>query len=311
MQDNIKTRKLLILATNASVATATLLITVKFAAWLITGSLSILASLVDSLLDVAASIINLVAVRYSLKSADDDHAFGHGKAESLAGLGQAAFIAGSAFFIIIQAVERFTKPMPIKDVGIGVIIMAFAIAATLVLLFIQKHVIRRTGSAAIRADSLHYSSDLLTNISTIIAIWLAATGWPGLDPLFAVGIAVYVLYSAWKIGDDAIQTLMDRQLPDEVQQTICDIVAAHPQVIGLHDLRTRRSGQINIIQLHLEFDDQLPLIDVHTIAKEIEKNIEMTFPGSDITIHQDPTSTTRRFKGKDPCPDIPPGEGKT
>lgn len=297
------TRSLLILATNASVATATLLIIVKFAAWLITGSLAILASLVDSLLDVAASIINMVAVRYSLKSPDDEHQFGHGKAESLAGLAQSAFIGGSAFFIIIQAIERFTKPMPIKDVEIGVWIMAFAVLATIILLLIQRHVVKHTGSTAIKADSLHYFTDLLTNVSTIIAILFAAKGWQGFDPLFALGIALYVLYSAWHIGFEAVHNLMDRQLPSRVRETICDIVLAHPKVLGMHDLRTRKSGQINIIQLHIEFDDQMELLEAHTIAKEVETKIEKEFPGSDIIIHEDPIGKSCKHKTDEPCDD--------
>jgi ferrous-iron efflux pump FieF len=298
-----RTRSLLILATNASVATAALLIIVKFGAWLITGSLSILASLVDSLLDVAASIINMVAVRYSLKSPDDDHQFGHGKAESLAGLAQSAFIGGSAFFIIIQTIERFTKPQPIEDVAIGVWIMAFAILATTILLLIQRHVIKHTGSTAIKADLLHYSTDLLTNVSTIIAILLTAKGWHIVDPLFALGIALYVLYSAWNIGFEAVQTLMDRQLPARVRETICDIVLAHPKVLGMHDLRTRKSGQINMIQLHIEFDDQMELLMAHTIAKEVEAKIEKAFPGSDIIIHQDPIGKACKLKTDEPCVD--------
>lgn len=298
-----RTGSLLVLATNASVATAALLIIVKFGAWLITGSLSILASLVDSLLDVAASIINMVAVRYSLKSPDDDHRFGHGKAESLAGLAQSAFIGGSAFFIVIQTIERFAKPQPIKDVAVGVWIMAFAILATTMLLLIQRHVVKHTGSTAIKADSLHYSTDLLTNISTMIAILLAAKGWHIVDPLFAFGIALYVLYSAWNIGFEAVQTLMDRQLPARVRETICDIVLAHPKILGMHDLRTRKSGQINMIQLHIEFDNHIELLKAHTIAKEVEAKIEKAFPGSDIIIHQDPIGKACKLKIDEPCAD--------
>ncbi len=297
------TRSLLILATNASVATATVLIIVKFAAWLITGALSILASLVDSLLDIAASIINMVAVRYSLKSPDEEHQFGHGKAEALAGLGQSAFIAGSAFFIIVQAIERFAKPQPIEAVGVGISIMGFSVFATLILLLIQRYVIKKTDSPAIKADSLHYATDLLTNISTIAAIILATNGWSGYDPLFAVGIACYVLYSAWTIGFDAVQNLMDRQLPKKIRDKICDIVLAHPEVQGMHDLRTRKSGRTKIIQLHIEFEDQMTLSMAHAVAKEVEKEIERAYPGSDIIIHQDPISKECRFKKEEVCRD--------
>jgi ferrous-iron efflux pump FieF len=166
--------RLLRLATYASVATATVLIIVKLAAALMTGSVSVLASLVDSMMDVAASLINLLAVHYSLQPPDRDHRFGHGKAEPLAGLAQAAFIAGSALFLILQAVNRLLHPQMIKDAAVGMAVLLFAIVATLALLAFQHYVIRRTESTAIRADALHYATDLLTNSATL-ACW--RWGW--------------------------------------------------------------------------------------------------------------------------------------
>jgi len=280
--------RLLRLATNASVATALLLIGVKCAAWLLTGSVSVLASLVDSLMDVLASLINLVAVRYSLKSADEDHQFGHGKAEALAGLGQACFIIGSAIFLVIQALARLATPTPLTAIDVGIGVMLFAILATLALLAIQRHVVKQTDSTAIRADSLHYATDLLTNSATIIALLLARSGWPGLDPLFALAIAAYILYSAGRIGYEATQLLMDRELPVEVRQRIQEIATSHDQVLGIHDLRTRRSGQTSVIQLHLDLEDLLPLAAAHAISREVEARIRAEFPSSDIIIHQDP-----------------------
>ncbi len=283
-----RTRTLLRLATNASVATALLLIAVKFSAWFLTGSLSVLASLVDSLMDGAASLINLVAVRFSLKGADAGHQFGHGKAEALAGLGQACFIAGSAIFLITQAVERLGNPKPLAEAGIGIAIMLFAIFATLILLAIQYYAVKQTNSTAIRADSLHYATDLLTNIATIGALMLARAGHPGLDPVFALAIAGFILYSAGRIGYEAAQLLMDQELPEEMRQQICALSLVNPMVLGVHDLRTRRSGQMNIIILHLDLDGRLPLQQAHALAKEVEARIREHFPLSDITIHQDP-----------------------
>ena len=183
------TSSLLRLATYASVVTAMTLIAAKFVAWLVTGSVSVLASLIDSLMDAAASLINLFAVRYSLMPADGEHRFGHGKAESLAGLAQATFIAGSAVFLILHATERLQHPRALQNVSVAISVMAFSVIATLVLVGIQRYVIQRTGSTAIRADSLHYMSDLLTNVSIIVALVLAVYGWPGLDPVFAIGVA--------------------------------------------------------------------------------------------------------------------------
>jgi ferrous-iron efflux pump FieF len=293
MQENShfnETARLLRIATYSSVLTASVLIGGKLVAWLMTSSVSVLASLVDSLMDVAASLINLFAVRYSLMPADKEHRFGHGKAESLAGLAQATFIAGSAAFLILHAIDRLMYPHPLEDIAVGIGVMIFAVISTLVLLLIQRHVIKKTGSTAIRADSLHYVTDLFTNLSIIAALALAQFGWPGLDPIFAIGIALYILYSAWEIGHEAFQLLLDRELPDDIRNQIKSIAISHAGVHGIHDMRTRKSGQTEFIQLHLELDDDLPLVQSHKIADEVEMAIQKAFPMADIIIHQDPVS---------------------
>jgi ferrous-iron efflux pump FieF len=288
-----KNVRLLKRATYASVATAVLLVGVKFAAWLATGSLSILASLIDSLMDVMASFINLMAIRYSLNPADDDHSFGHGKAEALAGLGQASFIAGSALILFMHGIERLKTPAPIQSLGLGVGIMVFSILATLILIAFQKYVVRQTKSTAIKADSLHYATDLLTNVCTIIALLLTRFSWGQImDPIFSMIIALIIFRSAWQIGSEAVQLLMDQQLPREQLETIQQIVLGHQHVLSMHDLRTRQSGQIAIIQLHLDLDATLPLAQAHNIGKEVERLIKESFPGADITIHQDPVLTS-------------------
>ncbi len=282
--------RLLRWATYASVATALLLIAGKLAAALLTGSVSVLAALVDSMMDAAASIINLLAVHYALQPPDHEHRFGHGKAEPLAGLVQAAFIAGSAVFLILHAVDRLLHPQPVQDALVGVGVLAFSMAATGALLLFQHHVIRRTGSTAIRADALHYATDLLTNGSTIIALGLALLGWPLADPVFAIGIALYILYSAAQIGHESVQLLMDRELGPEVHTRIKEIVRAHPLVAGVHDVRTRRSGQTCFIQLHLMLEDQMPLVEAHRVSDEVEAAILAAFPNADVLIHEDPAS---------------------
>jgi ferrous-iron efflux pump FieF len=291
-----KNVRLLKSATYASVATALLLVGVKFAAWLATGSLSILASLIDSLMDVMASSINLMAIRYSLNPADDDHSFGHGKAEALAGLGQASFITGSALILFMHGIERLKSPVPIQSLGLGLGIMIFSIVATLILIAFQKYVVQQTKSTAIKADSLHYTTDLLTNVCTIIALLLTCFSWGQImDPLFSMIIALIIFRSAWQIGSEAVQLLMDQQLPLEQRELIRQIALGHQHVLGMHDLRTRQSGQIAFIQLHLDLNATLPLAEAHTIGKDVEKLIKESFPGADVIIHQDPMPTAARM----------------
>lgn len=282
--------RLLRWATYASVATALVLIVAKLAAALLTGSVSVLASLVDSTMDAAASLINLLAVHYSLQPPDRDHRFGHGKAEPLAGLAQAAFIAGSAVFLLIHAVNRLLHPQPVDAALVGVGVLLFAMLATVLLLAFQRYVIHRTQSTAIRADALHYATDLLSNAATLLALVLALWGWPRADPLLAIGIALYILYSAGHIGHEAIQLLMDRELSPEVQARIKEIACSHAQVRGVHDIRTRRSGQTDFIQLHLMLDDRMLLVEAHRIADEVEAALMADFPNADVLIHEDPAS---------------------
>lgn len=292
------------LATYASVSVALVLIVAKLVAWGYSGSLSLLATLIDSSLDGLASLINLLAVRHALSPADRQHRFGHGKAEALAGLGQAAFIAGSAGFLLLEGARRFISPEPVEAYGLGIAVMVFSIIATTGLLTFQRRVIRRTGSMAISADALHYRTDLMVNISVIAALLLAAKGWPGFDPLFAIGIALYILYSAWGIVSKAFDHLMDRELPDDEREQIKAIAHSHPKVRGLHDLRSRRSGMDTFIQLHLELDDELSLLQAHAISDEVEARLLELYPAGEIIIHIDPVSVVP----DEPTPEFPPPE---
>jgi len=285
---------LLKLASIASVVTAGFLIVAKLAAWLVTGSVSMLASLVDSVMDSIASLINLFAIRYSLQPADEDHRFGHGKAEPLAGLAQAAFIAGSAIFLVFHAIDRLHFNHALEQIGIGIGVMVLAIVMTLGLLAIQRYVIRKTDSTAIRADSLHYMTDLLTNMSVLLALYLSNLGWTWADPVFAMAVAIYIFYSAFQIGREAFQQLMDRELPEDVLQQIRATAKSHSEVIGIHEMRTRQSGQTRFVQLHLELDENLPLKEAHAIADEVEAEILMFLPAAEVMIHQDPVDESKR-----------------
>ncbi|MED5491188.1 cation diffusion facilitator family transporter [Halopseudomonas pachastrellae] len=280
--------RLLRLATRASVAVALILIVLKATVWISTGSVSLLAGLIDSLMDAAASIINLFAVGYALKPADKEHRFGHGKAEALAGLAQSAFITGSAVLVLLQGVNRLLNPEPLDTAWAGVAVMVFSIAATLGLLAIQKHVIARTNSTAVGADSLHYRSDLLLNLSIIIALLLAHFGIQQADALFGLGIALLIGYGAVRIGLDAIQILMDHELPDEVRAEALRIARSVPDVIDVHDLRTRQSGQHWFMQLHLELPATLTLADAHERGEQARLAIMARYPQADVLVHKDP-----------------------
>jgi len=298
--DPQETAKLLRLATYASISVALILIIAKLVAWGLSDSVSLLATLIDSVLDALASLINLVAVRHALTPADKEHRFGHGKAEALAGLSQSMFIAGSAGFLLLEAGRRLISPIAVEAVGTSMLVMVFSIVATLLLLGFQRHVIRKTNSTAIRADALHYRTDLLVNASVILALWLSVKGWAGFDALFACAIAIYILYSAWEIITVSYDHLMDRELPDPQREEIEKLVLQHKSARGLHDLRSRHSGTMTFIQLHLELDDDLSLLEAHKISDEVELSLLEAFPGSEIIIHIDPQSVV----GQEPMADF-------
>ena len=287
--DPARTARLMRLATYASVSTAVLLVAVKIAAWIATDSVAILSTLIDSVLDVLASLVNLYAVRQALQPADREHRFGHGKAEALAGLGQSAFVAGSAVFLLIEAARRLIRPEAVENSGIGIAVMVLAIAATLALVSFQRYVVRETGSVAISADSLHYRSDLVLSVSVIAALILSTSvGWQSADPIFAIGIAAVVLYSAWRILQTALDNLMDREFPDDVREQIRTIALGHPEVRDMHDLRTRKSGTDSFIQFHLDLAADISLVRAHEIADAVELKVREAFPEAEVIIHQDP-----------------------
>jgi ferrous-iron efflux pump FieF len=271
------------------VSVACCLIVVKFAAWLFTDSVSLLSTLIDSLLDVAASILNLLAVRHALTPADREHRFGHGKAEPLAALGQTAFIAGSAIFLVFEASHRIVDPRPVLHIDIGIEVMIFAIVLTFVLTRFQAYVVRKTGSVAIKADSLHYVGDILVNAAVIVALVLTSEfGWTIADPLFGIAIAGYILFNAWQIARGSLDMLMDRELPEAERDRIRRLALEHPSVIDLHDLRTRSSGRRTFIQVHIEMDGNLSLYKAHDVADEVEAALREAYPGAEVIIHQDP-----------------------
>ena len=276
-------------ASYASVAIASFLVVIKLVAYLMTHSVSLLASLIDSLLDVAASIVNMVAIRHALVPADEEHRFGHGKAEPLAGLAQSAFIAGSALFLIVESGARLFNPRVIEHGTVGLAVMVVSTVFTIVLVIYQRYVIKKSRSIAIRADSLHYVGDILVNLAIIAALVLSLyLEWYIADPLFALGVAAYVLYNAWEIVKVSLDQLMDRELPDADRDRITGIARAHPDVRNLHELRTRSSGLTTFIQLHIEMDPEITLVRAHEISDEVEAELHKAFPNSEVIIHEDP-----------------------
>ncbi len=287
--------RLMRLAATASVAVASILIVAKTVAWLATDSVALLSTLLDSVLDAGASLVTLVAVRQALVPPDRDHRFGHGKAEPLAALAQAAFITGSAVFLLFEAGQRLVTPRPVADTGIGIAVMVLAIVLTLALVTLQKRVIARTGSVAIQADALHYVGDLLINGAVIVALLLSRyLGWIWADPLFAVAIAAYLIKSAIQIVRGSMDMLMDRELPDEAREKIVHIVRSHPEVKGMHDLRTRGAGPTTFMQLHLELEGSMTLWQAHDIADRVETQLREAFPGAEVIIHEDPYGVAER-----------------
>ncbi|WP_336356091.1 cation diffusion facilitator family transporter [Pseudomonas granadensis] len=287
--------RLLRLATRASVAVACTLIIAKAIAWWLSGSVSMLAGLTDSALDGVTSMLNLLAVHYALRPADDDHRYGHGKAESLAGMAQALFIGGSALLIAFQAYERLQTPQPLGAPWLSIGVIVFSLLLTAALLGLQHRVIKQTGSNAVRADSLHYRSDMLLNGSILLALVLAGFGFEQLDAWFGLGIAAYILWSAIQIARESFSVLMDEELPTDVSQHMLELACSVPGVLGAHDLRTRISGNHWFVQLHLELPGELTLSVAHGISDQAADAIHKAYPRTEVLVHADPVKAATSY----------------
>jgi ferrous-iron efflux pump FieF len=284
-----QTERLMRRASIASLCVGTGLALLKLGVWLMSDSLSLFASLFDSMFDVLASLINLLAIHFALQPPDDEHRFGHGKIEEIAALVQAAFVAGSGLFICVQSIQRLIHPQPISHGGAGLAVMLISIVVTIVLVTYQRRVVKQTRSAAVGADAFHYFTDLVTNLAVVVALVLTVhfgQGWA--DPVFALLIAGYIIWGAWQIGYPAFHNLLDHEFPQEERQRIKEICRAHPGVLDVHDLRTRRSGIYNFIQCHLVFAAEISLRNANRIAHEVEAKLKEAFPNLEVLIHEDP-----------------------
>ncbi len=287
--DQFQRAQLATRAALASVAVALFLLGLKlYAAWA-TGSVAMLGSLADTALDVIASFVTLFGVRIAAMPADHDHRFGHGKAESLAALIQVGIITVSALGIGWRAIERMLVGARTANADEGIAVSAVAIVATLALIRYQSSVVRRTGSVAIGTDRLHYQSDLFLNLSVIAALALDQyAGFTGADPLFGVGIALWLLYGAWSASRHAIDQLMDKEWPEERRRAFVAVAARHPEGRGIHDLRTRSSGTLDFAQFHIWVDPDMTINKAHDVMDEIEAALATEFPGVEVLIHLDP-----------------------
>jgi ferrous-iron efflux pump FieF len=281
--------RLMRLAGAASVGVACVLIAIKSWAWLATDSVSLLGSLADSLLDLVASLITFYAVRVAVEPADREHRFGHGKSEAVAALLQSVIVTGSAFYVGFEAVTRLLAPERIAAPAVGLGVIAVSVLLTVALIGFQRHVVRRTRSLSIAADSVHYRADVVTNLAVIVAIVLNYYfEWYAADPVLGLLIAAVILASVRTIAMQALDVLLDRELPGETQATIRSIALSHPAVRGVHDIRTRSAGHSQFIQLHLELEPELTLIDAHVICDTVQTAVRSRYPRAEVIIHADP-----------------------
>lgn len=278
-------------AARLSIATASFLILIKTAAGFLTGSISVWASMLDSAMDVFASVINLFAVRAAARPPDEDHAYGHGKAESLAGLFQALVITASGFYLIWEAFKRIVAPHETKSEGLGIVSMLVAVILSVLLVMRLKRAARQTDSPALSADATHYVTDIFTNAAALFALVVTyLTNWRIADPLFSIAISIYILATAFSVARESVDVLMDKKLPPEVDELVAEIVNRyHPDgVLGVHDIRTRRSGSFKFIDLHIEVKRAKTFEQSHDLAVHIIRDIESEIPRSRVQIHTDP-----------------------
>lgn len=286
---NGKSSRLMVRAANAAVAVAFTLILLKTWAYHVSGAVSMLGSLMDSLMDILASLINLVAIRFAVTPADDDHRFGHGKAEAIAGLVQAMVIFLSALFLTVEAGSRLINPEPVTEADQGITVLLISIVLTVMLVAYQRYVIRKTGSVAISADHVHYSGDILMNFGVILALILSEyMGYYYADPIIGLLVAGYLIYNVRQIAQNSIDMLMDREMDEADKTKIVSLIRAHAHVRGIHDMKTRKSGLNIFIQFHLELDGDITLSEAHHISDDVEAEIMAEYPEAEVLIHADP-----------------------
>ncbi len=280
-------------AKTSSTITVTLvliIVVVKAVALYISGSAAVLSALIDSLSDIGLSLMTLISVQWAMKPADDDHRHGHGKVEGIAALIQAMMLAGGGMFLVLESFGRFVEPVEMTGHIWTMVCMGISVILSIVIAKVQKAGAHHSESLAVEADSLHYSADVLINGSVLVVVFADYTGLLGhwLDPLSAIGVAVIMARTAYQIVLNAFGMLLDQELPTDMRSKIIAKIKSHPAVLGLHDLRTSKSGTKTFISFDIELSDELSLCAAHDISREVEASLLLDFPNSEIMIHIDP-----------------------
>lgn len=272
-----------------SVTVAAILVTIKAVAWVASGSVSLLASMADSGLDLVASLVTFFAVRYAAAPPDAEHRFGHGKAEAFASLVQAGLVFSSAALIGQEAIRHLMTPHPLAQEGWAVAVMAVSTVLTLVLIAAQTRVLRQTQSVAVSGDRAHYATDLASNLIALLGIGASALlGLNNLDAIAALAVTALLLWGAIGVFREAANQLMDHELPQDQRAKIVELIAEDPRLTDVHQLRTRSSGPYVHIQMHVDLDPDLTLETAHAVIVAAEKRLLAVFPSADVIIHADP-----------------------
>ena len=272
-----------------AILVASVMIVLKGGAWVLTGSVALLGSFLDSIMDLSLSVMNFFAIRHAQTPADEEHRFGHGKAEALAALAQGAMLSLAALFLVFEAVQAFRAPQVLNETTIGIIVIGISIVLTFGLVVVQRRVAKATHSVAIHADSAHYAGDLYMNMGVLGALVLSGPlGFVYADPVLGIFVAGLLAKSAWQVFAAAAGQLMDSELEDVTREKIKQIILSHPDVLGLHDLRTRRAGLSSFIQCHIELEGSMTLHQAHRISDKVEAMVMQAFPEAEVLVHQDP-----------------------
>ena len=278
-------------ATVVSTSAAALLTFVKLFVGIMSGSVAVLASAIDSILDMAVSLFNFFAIKKAEEHPNEMFPYGKGKVQAIAGVIEGTIITLSGIFIIYEAIRKVLHEEPTQYLGISLGVMLFSILVTFFLVRYLLVVAEKTDNIVIKADALHYQTDLLSNgavVAALLVVWL--TGWDWVDALFGLGIGLYIIYSAYEIIEEGIMILLDRSLPSEIVAKIGEIIGNHPKVNGFHWLKTRTDGTRNYVEFHLVLTPEMTLEEAHHIAEELECKIAALEPnkGWVITPHFDP-----------------------
>ena len=290
---NFKDDDLIKSASYASVLVAIIIMLIKAYGWAATDSQSILASLIDSCLDITSSVINLVAIKVALRPPDYNHRFGHDKFQDLAIFSQSIFFFASSLFILFSSGRSLYLGHIPENSALGVDITYLCIFLTLILVIYQSYVVKKTGSKIIAADKLHYFSDFLTNIAVVISLYLSSKFWY-VDALAGILVAIYIIRASYILFREAIHNLSDEEFDDVERKQIIEIIHSVPETKGFHELKTRSAGNKPFIQFHLELDGNLSLIAAHIISDKVADKLIKLFPTAEIIIHQDPEYTEEK-----------------